>query len=331
MKVLAYSDIFIPEEVMAKGLQPLVEAGHEVEVRQWQHESVKALQTDNLLVEQDGANAVSLPAELKNGIEQYEMIVTQFAPVGKEVIEAAKNLKYVGVLRGGIENIDVEVAKKNGVEVINTPGRNARAVAEFTMGMILAEVRNIARCHAAMVNDNVFLKDFPNKENIPELYGKTVGLVGFGNIARLVCGYLQAFGSKVIAYEPYADTLNYDNVEKVGLEELLNRSDIVSLHMRLTDDTSRLIGKEQFAQMKKGAVFINSARSGLVDEDAMLEVLTNGHLMGAALDVFDSEPLPDGHPFLSLPNVTLLPHLAGSTYDAFANSPLMFAERFLAR
>lgn len=331
MKVLALGDTFIPAAVMEQGLQPLVEAGHELVVRQWKHESVKSLQEDNLLVEQQGANALELPQELLANLDSFEMIVTQFAPIGKAVLEAASNLKYVGVLRGGIENVDCEVAQAKGVEVINTPGRNARAVAEFTMGMILSEVRNIARSHAAMVNDNTFMKNFPNKDCIPEIFGKTVGLIGFGNIARLVCGYLQAFGAKVIAYEPYAAELNYTGVEKVELTELLSRSDIVSLHMRLTGDTARMIGKEQFAQMKEGAVFINSARSGLVDEEAMLEVLLNGHLMGAALDVFDNEPLPDGHPFLTLPNVTLLPHLAGSTYDAFANSPLMFAERFVAR
>lgn len=331
MKVLALADIFIPEKVMSKGLEPLVKAGYDVEVRQWKHDSVKALQTDNLLVEQEGANAIQLPADLIEGVSQFEMIVTQFTPIGKEVIEAASSLKYIGVLRGGVENVDEAAAEVANVEVINTPGRNARAVAEFTMGMILSEIRNIARSHAAMVNNNEYMKNFPNKDYIPEIYGKTVGLVGFGNIARLVCGYLQAFGAKVIAYEPYADQLNYEGVEKVELSELLKSSDIVSLHMRMTEDTAKMIGKEQFAQMKQGAVFINSARSGLVDEDAMLEALKSGHLMGAALDVFESEPLPDGHPFLSLPNVTLLPHIAGSTYDAFANSPLMFAERFLAR
>ncbi len=331
MKVLAYADTFIPSEIMQKGLKPLAAAGHEIEVRTWKHESVKAMQTDNLLVEQEGANALDLPQELTEGIDGFEMIVTQFAPIGKKLIAAATNLKYIGVLRGGIENVDSAAAAAAGVEVINTPGRNARAVAEFTIGMILSEIRNIARSHAAMVNNNVFLKDFPNKEYIPEIFGKTVGLVGFGNIARLVCGYLQAFGAKVIAYEPYADELDYENVEKVDLVELLQRSDIVSLHMRMTEESARMIGREQFAQMKQGAVFINSARSGLVDEEAMLEALQSGHLMGAALDVFDSEPLPDGHPFLSLPNVTLLPHLAGSTYDAFANSPLLFAERFVAR
>ena len=331
MRILALADTFIPKEIMKEGLAAFVEAGHELEVRQWEHESVKALQIDNLLVEQEGANALDLPDSLLEGIDNYEMIVTQFAPIGKTVIKAAGKLKYIGVLRGGVENIDAQAAKKSGVEIINTPGRNARAVAEFTMGMILSEIRNIARSHAAMVNNNIFMKNFPNKDYIPEIYGKTVGLVGFGNIARLVCGYLQAFGAKVIAYEPYAVELNYDNVEKVELPELLSRADIISLHMRLTDDTARMIGKKQFAQMKKGAVFVNSARSGLVDEEAMLEVLQNGHLMGAALDVFDSEPLPDGHPFLSLPNVTLVPHLAGSTYDAFKNSPCMFAQRFLAR
>ena len=331
MKILAIADTFIPEKVMTDGLAAFVQAGHDLEVRQWEHKSVEALQVDNLLVEQEGANALELPESLLKEIDQYEMIITQFAPIGKAVIEVATSLKYVGVLRGGVENVDSQAAEKANVEIINTPGRNARAVAEFTVGMILSEIRNIARSHAAMVNDNIFMKDFPNKDYIPEIYGKTVGLIGFGNVSRLVCGYLQAFGAKIITYEPYADEVNYNNVEKVDLSELLSRSDIISLHMRLTDDTARMIGKNEFTQMKKGSVFVNSARSGLVDEKAMLEVLQNGHLMGAALDVFDTEPLPDGHPFLSLPNVTLVPHLAGSTYDAFKNSPCLFAERFLAR
>jgi D-3-phosphoglycerate dehydrogenase len=229
----------------------------------------------------------------------------------------------IGVLRGGTENVDVPEATRRGITVLNTPGRNARAVAECTMGLILAEIRNIARSHA-LLRQGDWRRSFPNSAAIPELYEKTVGLVGFGSVARLVAGYLESFGSRVIAYDPYFQG-DPGRVTLVDLETLLRESDVVSIHARLTDESYHLIGAAQLASMKPTAVLVNTARSGLVDEEALVRALAERQIMGAALDVFDVEPLPPDHPLLKLDNVTVVPHIAGSTIDAFRLSPRLMA------
>jgi len=253
-----------------------------------------------------------------------------------------------GVLRGGVENIDVETATKRNIAVFNTPGRNARAVAECTIGLILAEIRNIARGHAAL-KQGLWTRDYPNKNDIPELLGRTVGLVGFGAIGRLVAKFLDAFGAKIIVYDPYLQASGFrlqasgsasntnpevrspkseasdDNITQVDLETLMRQSDIVSIHARYLPETHHLVNRDLLLMMKPTAVLVNTARSGLVDEKALLEVLQTRKIMGAALDIFDEEPLPPGSPFLALDNVTIVPHLAGSTMDAFRNSPKLFA------
>ena len=323
MNILAVSDSFIPADVMRAGLACLSETGSRVEVRHWRHESIEALQRDNLLVEQHGPDAVQLPPDLFAGIEHFAAIVVQFAPVNRHIIAQASSLKLVGLLRGGTENIDIACAVEKKVTVANTPGRNARAVAEFTIGLILGEVRNIARSHAALKNAQ-WRKNFPNSSEIPELFGKTVGLIGLGAVGNLVAGYLHAFGCTVIAYDPFVKAAP-PGVSLLALEDVLRRSDIVSIHARYTSDTHHLIGKNEIAMMKPGAILVNTARSGLVDQDSLVAALQQGKIGGAALDVFDVEPIAAGDSILALDNLTMTPHLAGSTRDAFTNSPLLFA------
>ena len=163
MKCLAIADLFITKEMMEQGLKTLIDNGIELAIREWRHENLEALQKDNLAIEQQGSEAVCLPENLYDDIDQYEVIITQFAPIGQKVIEKATNLKLIGVLRGGVENIHINEAKARGVEVIHTPGRNARSVAEFTVGMILSEIRNIARSHAALKQGD-WRKDFSNAD-----------------------------------------------------------------------------------------------------------------------------------------------------------------------
>lgn len=330
-KLVAISDKYIPFDVMRDGLAGLKDAGVSVEVRKWEHDTLVDLQQANLAIEQGGPDAVKLSPELMANLAGVEMLVVQFAPVGKALIEAAKDLKVIAVLRGGVENVAVEEATRRGIAVLNTPGRNARAVAECALGMILAEIRNLARSHEKLMH-GTWTRNYPNKDGIPELCGKTVGLVGYGSVARLVAGYVHAMGSRVIAYDPFAkgDT---SPATLVDLPTLMRDSDVVSVHARLTKETEKLIGRRELAMMKPTAVLVNTARSGLIDEPALVEALQRKRIMGAALDVFDVEPLPEGSPLLKLDNVTLTPHLAGSTIDAFRNSPKMSAghlERMLA-
>ncbi|POT58504.1 oxidoreductase [Citrobacter amalonaticus] len=329
MKCLAIADLFINAAMMDAGLKALRDKGIEVEVREWSHESVEKLQEDNLRVEQEGSEAVALPDTLLQGADNVEILITQFAPVNTAVFDKLPQLKYVGVLRGGVENVNQQVAKARGIEVINTPGRNARSVAEFTVGMILAEMRNIARSHDAL-RDKFWRKDSPNHQAIPELGGKVVGLVGLGHIAQLVAGFLSGFGSEILFYDKYVES--HDGYEKVdSLDELLQRVDVVSLHARLTPETENLINAHHFALMKNSAIIVNTARSGLINEGDLIAALKAGEIMGAALDTFDDEPLPDDSAFYTLNNVTITPHIAGSTIDAFSNSPKLFSEILLKK
>ncbi len=323
MKLLAISDTYIPAAFMHEGLASLAEVGVEVEVRSWEHPTLVDLQEANLAIEQDGPEAVGLPDELFQNLADFDFLCVQFCPVPRRMIEAAANLKAIGVLRGGTENVDAARATHRGIAVLNTPGRNARAVAECTLGLILSEVRNIARSHA-LLKQGVWSRDYPNKAVIPELCDKTVGLVGYGTVAQLLAGYLAALGSRVVAFDPYFQG-NSAPAELVDLETLLRQSDVVSLHARLTEESRHVIGAEQLRLMKPTAVLVNTARSGLVDEPALVCALQQRHIMGAALDVFDTEPLPLDHPLLALDNVTLIPHIAGSTIDAFRNSPKLMA------
>ena len=323
MRLLALSDSYIPADFMQAGLASLAVFGIEMTVRRWEHESLIELQQANLVIEQGGAEAVTLPPALLENLDGFDMLVTQFAPVSRAFIESMPALRLIGVLRGGTENVDVACATSRRISVWNTPGRNARAVAECTLALMLSEVRNVARAHAALQSGQ-WRRDFPNSGAIPELNEKTVGLVGYGAVARLVARYLAALGSRVVAYDPFV-TADVAPVQMVDLPTLLRESDVVSLHARLTPETRHLIGPNELALMKPSAVLVNTARSGLIDEVALGAALAARRIMGAALDVFDIEPLPPAHPLLALDNVTLAPHLAGSTIDAFRNSPKLFA------
>lgn len=329
MNILAIGDQFIRSAVMEAGLEELQGAGNRIVVREWKHDSIEELQRDNLLIEQGGSGAVKLSPELFADIASYDALIVQFTPVSAAIIESAKALKFIAVLRSGVENVDLKAASARNVAVVNTPGRNARAVAEFTLGMMLAETRNIARTHEALRRGN-WLKDYPNSiSGIPELYLKTIGLVGFGQVARLLAGYLMAFGCQIIVYDPFYQG-DVPEIVSVNLETLLRRSDIVSVHARYSSETHGLIGEAQFALMKKTAILVNTARSGLVDQRALVNALRERRIQGAAIDVFDNEPISKEDGILDLDNITLTPHLAGSTKDAFENSPRLFAANFLA-
>jgi D-3-phosphoglycerate dehydrogenase len=323
MQLLAISDNYIPREFMEQAFGALGDLGVQVTVRAWEHPTLIDLQKANLAIERGGPEAVALPDEVAGNVADFDIVAVQFTPLPRRFIEAAARLKVIGVLRGGTENVDVAAATRRGIAVLNTPGRNARAVAECTLGMILAEIRNIARAHACLKQGD-WRRTFPNSDAIPELYERTVGLVGYGAVGRLVAGYLAAFGSRILAFDPYFQG-DPRPATLVPLETLLRESEVVSIHARLSEESRHLIGGAELALMRPTAVLVNTARSGLVDEQALVEALAARRIMGAALDVFDREPLPAHHPFLRLDNVTIVPHLAGSTIDAFRHSARLMA------
>ncbi len=265
-----------------------------------------------------------------------EILVTHLAPLSDGILDRLPNLKFVAVSRGGPVNIDMKAARQRGVLVVNTPGRNASAVAEFTIGAILAETRNITRGHDALRGGqwrgDLYRADLAGEE----LSEMTVGLIGYGEVGRRAVKLLKAFGCRILVSDPYvqlsADDLR-DGVIQTSLERLLAESDVVSLHPRVTPETTEMINRDTLARMKKGAYFINTARGPLLDYPALLEALTSNHLRGAMLETFDVEPVPADSPFLKLPNVTLTPHIAGASVKTVRYAAGLAAEevrRYLA-
>ena len=246
-----------------------------------------------------------------------EVIVTQLAPITQKVLDALDDLKLVVVTRGGPVNVNVEAATQNGVIVANAPGRNAPAAAEYALGLMLAAMKRIPDAHASLKGGEWRGEFYAYEENGVELDGSTVGLVGFGAIGSRVARVLTAFGAEVLVHDPF---VHGGPVEEAGgrkaeLEELLERSRVVSLHARLGDETRGMIGAEQIAKMPEGSVLVNTARGGLLDYDALCDALESGHLGAAALDVYDEEPPPEGSRLFAVPNLVLSPHIAGATRE----------------
>ncbi|GEN85827.1 MULTISPECIES: 2-hydroxyacid dehydrogenase [Oceanobacillus] len=327
MKCLAIADLFIDKQMMKEGLASLEDFGIEIIVKEWKHENLEALQNDNITLESKGSEAIALPEELIEGLEDYDMIITQFAPIGKKVIDQCENLKLLGVLRAGIENVNQEYAKSKGIIVLNTPGRSITSVSEFTVGMILSEIRNIARGNHKLKNGE-WEKYFPNGVLAPELKESTIGLIGYGAIGQRVAELLRPFGGKILFFDDYYQGDTHDTQVNT-LEELVKQADILSMHYRLTEQTKNMINKEHFNVMKKNTVLINTARSGLINEQDLAEALRERKIAGAAVDVFDIEPLPRDHPYNNLDNITITPHIAGSTVGNFANSPVILSKRII--
>ncbi len=265
-----------------------------------------------------------------------EILVTQLAPLSAGIMDRLPELKFVAVSRGGPVNIDMKAARERGITVVNTPGRNATAVAEFTIGAMLAETRNITRGHDALrrgeYRGDLYRADVTGRE----LSEMTVGLVGYGEVGRRVVKLLKAFGCRILVCDPYvqltAEDLR-DGVVQVSIERLLTEADVVSLHARVTAETKGMINAETLRKMKPDATLVNTARGPLVDYDALYSVLASGHLRGAMLETFAIEPVPADWPLLQLPNVTLTPHIAGASVRTVTYAAGLAAEevrRFLA-
>lgn len=264
-----------------------------------------------------------------------EALLVHTAPVTQAVIDGCPHLRLVGCCRGGPVNINIGAATARGIKVINAPARNAQAVMEFTIGLILTEYRGIARAHKALSN-GIWQGDLYRYDRAGrELCGQTIGLIGFGAIAQGLVPYLKPFGIHIQAFDPYTPQTRFDElgVHKLDLPDLLRTSDIVSIHARVTKETTGMMGRDEFAMMKPGAYFINTARGPLVDYEALYAALASGHLGGAGLDTFLLEPPPADWPLLSLPNVTLTPHIAGCSRESAergAESVAMDLANFLA-
>lgn len=264
--------------------------------------------------------------QLIESLRGVEICITQMAPLTEKVLRACPDLKLFCISRGGPVNANLEAATRHGVAVTSAPGRNAAATAEHTLGMMLAAIRRIPQTNADL-SAGTWRGDYYTYDNVgPELEGSTIGLVGYGAIGSRVARMLKGFGAEVLVHDPYvtADLLA-GNAEQVGLDELLSRSLVVSLHARVTPETTRMIGAAQIAAMPAGSIIINCARGALLDYDALCDALDSGHLFGAAFDVFPEEPIPAGSRLLTTPNIVMTPHLAGASKQTAAKAAAIVA------
>lgn len=329
MKIVVVGDAMIPARFMAGACDRFKREDRQVVSLAWLGEEDKVrLQEERIKVEKGGPDAVPVPQGLAEAVRGAEMLLVHYCPVSKGIMEAASpTLKILGTCRAGCEHVDLAAATERGILVFNVMGRNAGAVSDFTIGLMLAECRNIARSHLGIMK-GAWRKEFQNGGDIPELQGRTVGLIGFGWVGKLVCRKLSGFEVRVLVYDPYVpeDVLSAVGARSAGLRTLLRDSDFVCIHARLTSENRGLIGAEELSLMKPTAYLINTARAGLVDEDALVETLRKRAIAGAGLDVFHHEPIAPDHPLLKLDNVTLTSHLAGTTGEALSRSPVLLVE-----
>ncbi len=290
MNIVLLESLGVPEEVLNACAKPLVDAGH----------TFKAYPKD------------TDPKVQIERAKDADVIMIANMPLSGEVISACPNLKYIDVAFTGVDHVDLDAARAKGVKVSNAAGYSNEAVAELTLCMMLALLRNVpqveARCRAGQTKDGLVGV---------ELMGKTVGIVGVGAIGTRTAELCHAFGCKVLGNKRHVRGDEPDYIEFVSLEELLSRSDIVSLHCPLNEDSRGMINKNTIAKMKPGALLINAARGPVVDSQALADALNNGDLGGAGIDVFETEPpLNLDHPLLHSKNTIVTPHVAFASAES---------------
>jgi phosphoglycerate dehydrogenase-like enzyme len=291
MRIVMLESLGVSSEVIQQLAAPLLEGGHE-------------------FVSYDRVDDVEV---LKSRAAGADVLMLANMPLPGEVIKSAENLRLISVAFTGIDHIDSKVCKDKAVTICNAAGYSTHSVAELTYGLLISVLRKIVPSDAATraSGTKAGLKQ-------TELFGKTVGIVGTGAIGLRVAEIAKAFGCKVLAYSrTKKEEVSNSGITYVSLEELLSQSDVVSLHVPLTEATKGLINRDRLALMKQTAVLINTARGPVVDNSALAEALKEGKLAGAGIDVYEIEPpLPAGHPLFDAPNTVLAPHIAFATEEA---------------
>jgi D-3-phosphoglycerate dehydrogenase len=252
--------------------------------------------------------------------EGANVVIVESDSVKGPVLELP--LLAVGSCRGDPNNVDVAAATARGIPVLRAPGRNADGVAELTVALLCAVNRGVVRADRDVREGEIYRDGTIPYQRFRawQLAGRTAGLVGLGAVGRATRWRLEGLGMRVIAHDPYADDATH------SLDDLLAEADVVSMHAMVTPETQGMIGAPQFARMKDGAIYLNTARAMLHDTDALVDALRSGKLAGAGLDHFEGEHLPTDHPLQSLPNVVLTPHIGGATYDTEANHSTLIAD-----
>ena len=296
--------VLVTEKIAQSGLDLLAEAGHEVDVRE-------GLSPDELLSAVAGAHA---------------LIIRSATKVTAEVLAAGTALQVVGRAGVGLDNVDVAAATERGVMVVNAPTSNILSVAEQAMALLLAQARNIPQAHSALVAG----RWERSKWEGVELHGKVLGVVGLGRAGSLVAQRAHAFGMELIGYDPFVtqERARAMGVRLVGIEELVAEADFVSIHTPKTPETVGLFGRDLLAKAKPGIRIVNTARGGIVDEEALADAIRDGIVAGAGLDVFATEPCTES-PLFELPGVVVSPHLGASTEEAQDKAGVTIAEQLL--
>ena len=266
--------------------------------------------------------------DLLGSISEYDaLMVRSRTKVTGDIIEAADNLKVIGRAGIGVDNIDVEAASKRGIKVVNAPTGATISVAELTIAHMLSLARHLTKA------DSTLKQGIWAKKQLKgiELYGKTLGLIGCGNIGRKTAELAKAFSMRIIGYDPY---LSKEDLEKYGIEkkedlrDLMREADFISLHLPHTKETHHIVNSEMISLMKPTAYIINCARGGTIDEEALYDALKENKIAGAALDVFEEEP-PKDNPLLTLDNVVVTPHLGASTTEGQRRAGTVCAEQII--
>src|SRR5580658_9378129 len=296
--------VLVTERLAQSGLDLLAQAGHEVDVR-------LDLSPQELVAVMPGAHG---------------LIIRSATEVTAEVVAAGTDLVVVGRAGIGLDNVDVPAATDRGVMVVNAPQSNILSAAEQAMALLLAQARNIPQAHAALVAG----KWERSKWEGVELHGKTLGVIGLGRVGALVSQRALAFGMRLVAYDPFVSTerARHMGVELMDLDELIGVSDFVTVHLPKNAETLGLIGKDLLAKAKPGLRIINTARGGIVDEEALAEAIRSGQVQGAGLDVFAKEPTTES-PLFELSSVVVSPHLGASTAEAQDKAGVTIAEQVI--
>jgi D-3-phosphoglycerate dehydrogenase len=332
MKILVAGDSYCPARTLQRSMSTIA-AAHEltyVDVADdpiWRPSSLSERRLHEYL---------GTPAQLIEALIDHEALVVQGAPISDQVLDAAP-LRVVCVTRGGPVNVDMVAATARKIPVVITPGKNAVAVAELTMALMVMVARRIPEAIRHVESHGEYGRDNYEGANWfgHDLAGKTLGVIGFGRVGKQVVSRSQAFGMRALVHDPYvaAEDIHAAGAEAAELVALLHAADFVSLHARATNDNRAMIGKSELAAMKPGSYLINTARGSLVDEDALGTALRSGQLAGAAYDVASPSEAGTKHRLLHTPNVVLLPHIGGATLETLANGGRMAAaelERFAA-
>lgn len=324
--VVVIGDPFVPADNLAaaaKGLR--LESPINIQRFDWQAEKSRSEFREVIkILEHDGPNGFELSSDILAAVSTAEYLLVHLAPVSQKLLAHAKKLKMIGTCRGGLEHIDLaEVKKSKELSVINVI-RNAEPVADFTIGLMYATVRNIA-ASAIQVKNGDWPQNFPNDAYKTSFSNLKVGLVGLGHIGKIVAKRLTALGLEVSAYDAFAQQAALEQegyqIKLKSLQEIFSDSDVVSLHLRVVPETINLIDQSLLQLMKPSAYLINTARPDIIKQEDLIECLTKKKIAGAGIDVLWEEPITPDEPLLRLDNVIITSHIAGDTIDAIERSP----------